>query len=368
VVAPEGSSTHQPISVYTDHLNHICNRPDRAASPTESHRSLSVTSHQPAISAPATTARPPNSRNPAARRRPRPTAASATPVPSASAGASVAAGSAAAAASSSSSATAAAGASGATGSGSGSGSGTIPAAGGHAPHVSPYVPAIRNWSGPVHAQLEGPGMPVARSVAAHAVALAGPGVDGGGALGPGAGAGGGTPMDVVDGADDGAEADDGRLYCLCQMVSYGDMVACDDDECEREWVSLSLVCFGGGGARGRWLLGSCADFLSSISSTWGVSGLRWPPRACGFVIRVGLNRRTSVRSRGQPLRTGGAAVRTGTRVRLVHPLLLDRDLPSVSRANSCCISATLISSSARSPYLFFSRRNVMAKLQNQMDV
>ena len=88
-------------------------------------------------------------------------------------------------------------------------------------------------------------MPVARSVAAHAVALAHPGVDGGaggggaGAIGPGsAGGGSGTPMDVVDGADDGAEADDGRVYCWCQMGSFGDMVACDDTECEREWVSL----------------------------------------------------------------------------------------------------------------------------------
>jgi inhibitor of growth protein 3 len=87
----------------------------------------------------------------------------------------------------------------------------------------------------VHAQLEGPGMPVARSVAAHAVALAGPGIDGSGGGGD---AGSGTPMDIVDGADDGAEADDGRLYCWCQMGSYGNMVACDDTECEREWVSL----------------------------------------------------------------------------------------------------------------------------------
>jgi len=84
-------------------------------------------------------------------------------------------------------------------------------------------------------------MPVARSVAAHAVSLAGPGVDGGGGGGGALGPGGGTPMDVVDGADDGAEADDGRLYCLCQMVSYGDMVACDDDECEREWFHLGCI-------------------------------------------------------------------------------------------------------------------------------
>ncbi len=90
----------------------------------------------------------------------------------------------------------------------------------------------------MHEQLEGPGMPVARSVAAHAVALARPGVDGGaGALGPGGAGGSGTPMDIIDGGDDGAEADDGRVYCWCQMGSFGDMVACDDNECEREWVS-----------------------------------------------------------------------------------------------------------------------------------
>lgn len=82
-------------------------------------------------------------------------------------------------------------------------------------------------------------MPVARSVTAHAVALTRPGVDGGaggaGAIGPG---GGSMLMDIIDGADDGAEADDGRVYCWCQMGSFGDMVACDDNECEREWVSL----------------------------------------------------------------------------------------------------------------------------------
>jgi inhibitor of growth protein 3 len=98
----------------------------------------------------------------------------------------------------------------------------------------------------VHEQLEGPGMPVARSVTAHAVALARPGVDGAaggaGAIGPGgAGSGSGTLMDIVDGADDGAEADDGRLYCWCQMGSFGDMVACDDNECEREWFHLGCI-------------------------------------------------------------------------------------------------------------------------------
>jgi inhibitor of growth protein 3 len=93
-------------------------------------------------------------------------------------------------------------------------------------------------------------MPIARSLVAHAAALTGPGVDGGsgGGIsggGVGAGAGSGTPMDGADGADDGAEADDGRLYCWCQVGSYGDMVACDDNECEREWVSV-VFCWRGG--------------------------------------------------------------------------------------------------------------------------
>ena len=102
-------------------------------------------------------------------------------------------------------------------------------------------------------------MPVARSLVAH---LTGPGVDGGsgggigvGAAGaPGLGAGSGTPMDAADAADEGAEADDGRLYCWCQVGSYGDMVACDDNECEREWVSvLALLLLGGGAGVGAFL-------------------------------------------------------------------------------------------------------------------
>jgi len=143
--------------------------------------------------------------------------------------------------------------------------------GGH-PHVAPYAPAIAavgNWSGPVHARLEGPGMPVARSLVAHAAALTGPGVDGGSGNGISAGTpgiGAGTPMDGADGADDGAEADDGRLYCWCQVGSYGDMVACDDNECEREWVSV-LSC----------VVGLLAD---SVPVPLGVYWTRRGPGGC----------------------------------------------------------------------------------------
>ena len=97
-------------------------------------------------------------------------------------------------------------------------------------------------------------MPVARSIvsgATHPSVLTGPGVDGGGGgtiavaggvITAAAGNGGSSSiMDTGDGADDGAEADDGRLYCWCQVGSYGDMVACDDNECKHEWVSLYLL-------------------------------------------------------------------------------------------------------------------------------
>jgi len=153
--------------------------------------------------------------------------------------------------------------------------------GGHAPHVAPYAPsiaAVGNWSGPVHAQLEGPGMPVARSLVAH---LTGPGVDGGsgggigaGAAGPGIGAGSGVPMDAADAGDEGAEADDGRLYCWCQVGSYGDMVACDDNECEREWVSVLS-----GGWCGFWLTVVSQFHLGCIGLDVAPEGV-WFCEAC----------------------------------------------------------------------------------------
>lgn len=42
------------------------------------------------------------------------------------------------------------------------------------------------------------------------------------------------------GAED-AEGDDERKYCTCQSVSYGNMVACDNEECPYEWFHWSCV-------------------------------------------------------------------------------------------------------------------------------
>lgn len=70
-------------------------------------------------------------------------------------------------------------------------------------------------------QLEGPGMPVARGFPNPAPSVI-PDVDtDGGAAG----------------ADGDGDGDDGKTYCFCERVSFGEMIACDDANCEREWVS-----------------------------------------------------------------------------------------------------------------------------------
>lgn len=38
-----------------------------------------------------------------------------------------------------------------------------------------------------------------------------------------------------------AEEDDKQLYCFCQSVSYGEMVACDGPNCKYEWFHYTCV-------------------------------------------------------------------------------------------------------------------------------
>ncbi|KAJ7630512.1 hypothetical protein FB45DRAFT_990520 [Roridomyces roridus] len=44
----------------------------------------------------------------------------------------------------------------------------------------------------------------------------------------------------AEGEEDG-EGEDENLYCFCQKQSYGDMIACDNDDCRYEWFHLSCV-------------------------------------------------------------------------------------------------------------------------------
>lgn len=46
-------------------------------------------------------------------------------------------------------------------------------------------------------------------------------------------------MDAAEAEGEG-EADD-TLYCFCQQKSYGEMIGCDNGECEYEWVSRNRI-------------------------------------------------------------------------------------------------------------------------------
>ena len=41
----------------------------------------------------------------------------------------------------------------------------------------------------------------------------------------------------------GGEGGDKNTYCYCNGASYGEMIGCDDDDCEIEWVSFERFFF-----------------------------------------------------------------------------------------------------------------------------
>ncbi|KAI9469430.1 inhibitor of growth proteins N-terminal histone-binding-domain-containing protein [Coemansia mojavensis] len=47
-------------------------------------------------------------------------------------------------------------------------------------------------------------------------------------------------------------------YCYCQQVSYGEMVACDDDNCEIEWFHLGCVDLKAP-PKGQWFCRDCSQ-------------------------------------------------------------------------------------------------------------
>lgn len=56
-----------------------------------------------------------------------------------------------------------------------------------------------------------------------------------------------------DDEDGDIDADEPR-YCYCNGVSYGEMVACDSDDCEREWFHLACVGLKvAPGSKSKWL-------------------------------------------------------------------------------------------------------------------
>lgn len=50
----------------------------------------------------------------------------------------------------------------------------------------------------------------------------------------------GAASDNEEGAEEGEE-EDKSLYCVCNQVSYGDMVGCENDDCPYQWFHLKCV-------------------------------------------------------------------------------------------------------------------------------
>lgn len=57
-----------------------------------------------------------------------------------------------------------------------------------------------------------------------------------------------VPVEVISAGEVAPEVEDQDLYCFCQTPSYGEMIGCDRDECERQWVCPA----GLGAERWRW--------------------------------------------------------------------------------------------------------------------
>ncbi|OJJ96165.1 hypothetical protein ASPACDRAFT_63641 [Aspergillus aculeatus ATCC 16872] len=82
-----------------------------------------------------------------------------------------------------------------------------------------------------------------------------------GGAGVGGGGGGGeNDLDEEEDEDEGNE--DTKVYCTCRSVSHGDMVACDNEDCEFEWFHWKCV----GLTRepvGKWYCPQCSAKLGA---------------------------------------------------------------------------------------------------------
>lgn len=62
-------------------------------------------------------------------------------------------------------------------------------------------------------------------------------------------------------------------YCYCQQVSYGEMVACDAEDCPREWFHLECVGLERApGRNARWFCGECGERLKGLIGGAGLVG------------------------------------------------------------------------------------------------
>ncbi|PWN18561.1 hypothetical protein BCV69DRAFT_284865 [Microstroma glucosiphilum] len=85
------------------------------------------------------------------------------------------------------------------------------------------------------------------------------------ALSPAGDGAGGVPLGGSGPGSVGGDEADERRYCFCNNVSYGDMIGCDDDACEREWFHLGCVGLTKPPS-GTWYCDDCLDRRAAKAS------------------------------------------------------------------------------------------------------
>lgn len=74
-------------------------------------------------------------------------------------------------------------------------------------------------------------------------------------------------------SSDPRDQDDDRLYCICNRPSFGEMIACDDSECEYEWFHLQCLDMNGAPPPG--------DFVCRWCKTKRAKGNKKPSKKKG---------------------------------------------------------------------------------------
>jgi len=59
---------------------------------------------------------------------------------------------------------------------------------------------------------------------------------------------------------------DEPTYCLCQQVSYGEMIGCDNDACQIEWFHFNCVALTSK-PKGKWFCPKCRGDKPNVKRT-----------------------------------------------------------------------------------------------------
>ncbi|TVY75944.1 Chromatin modification-related protein [Lachnellula suecica] len=102
------------------------------------------------------------------------------------------------------------------------------------------------------------------------------------AVTPSAGRGDGDE-DMLD--IDEEEGSDDKKYCTCQSVSYGDMVACDNDNCPFEWFHWSCVGLKSEPV-GTWICPVCTKHKNRVWDSLEDSFEAWEDLHISMVFRI----------------------------------------------------------------------------------